>query len=60
MAALRITFNRFGSALFPVIMGAIAEIVGLEYAFYIVGATGVLLLCGLSVWVLKTRDQFDR
>ena len=60
VAALRITFNRFGSALVPVIMGAVAEAVGLENAFYIVGGTGVLLLCGLSVWVWQTQDQFNR
>lgn len=60
VAALRITFNRFGSALVPVIMGAVAEAVGLENAFYIVGGTGVLLLCGLSVWVWQTQDQLDR
>lgn len=57
-AALRISFNRFGGMLFPVIMGALAEIIGLEYAFYAIGGIGIVLICGLSVWVLRTRDQF--
>lgn len=57
-AALRISFNRFGGMLFPVIMGALAEVIGLEYAFYAIGAVGILLICGLSVWVMRTRDQF--
>lgn len=58
VAALRISFNRFGGMLFPVIMGALAEFIGLEYAFYAIGGTGIVLICGLSVWVLRTKDQF--
>ena len=57
-AALRISFNRFGGMLFPVIMGALAEVIGLEYAFYAIGGIGILLICGLSIWILRTRDQF--
>lgn len=59
-AALRISFNRLGGALVPVFMGAIAEIIGLENAFYVVGGLGIALLCGLSLWVLRTRDEFNR
>lgn len=59
VAALRISFNRLGGALVPVFMGAIAEVIGLEYAFYVVGGAGIALLCGLSVWVMRTRHQFD-
>ena len=51
VAALRISFNRLGGMLVPVAMGAIAEIVGLEYAFYIIGALGVVLIALLSVWL---------
>lgn len=57
-AALRISFNRFGGMLFPVIMGALAEVIGLEYAFYAIGGIGIFLICGLSIWILRTRDQF--
>lgn len=60
VAALRISFNRAGGALVPVFMGAIAEVIGLENAFYVVGGIGIGLLCGLSVWVLRTRDQFEK
>ena len=56
-AALRISFNRFGGMLFPVIMGALAEVIGLEYAFYAIGGIGIFLICGLSIWILRTRDQ---
>ncbi len=52
VAALRISFNRFGGALVPLAMGALAEIVGLEYAFYIIGAVGVVLIGLLALWVL--------
>ncbi len=51
VAALRISFNRLGSLLVPIIMGAVAEIVGLEYAFYIIGGSGVLLIGVLAIWV---------
>ena len=57
-AALRISFNRCGGMLFPVIMGALAEVIGLEYAFYAIGGIGIFLICGLSIWILRTRDQF--
>lgn len=56
-AALRISFNRFGGMLFPVIMGALAEVIGLEYAFYAIGGIGIFLICGLSIWIFRTRDQ---
>ena len=58
VAALRISFNRLGSALVPVLMGTLAEVIGLEYAFYAIGATGLVLLGVLSVWVARTMDQF--
>lgn len=54
VAALRLSFNKFGGALVPVIMGAIAEIVSLEYAFYLVGAAGVVALFGLGLWAARS------
>ena len=51
VAALRISFNRFGGALVPLAVGALAEWIGLEYAFYTVGATGVALIGLLALWV---------
>ncbi len=53
VAALRITFNRLGGALVPVAMGAIAEIVGLEQAFFLMGAAGLLSIGLLAVWVAR-------
>lgn len=58
VAALRITFNRLGNALFPVAMGALAEVTGLENAFYIVGGCGILLIGALAVWVARSKDRF--
>lgn len=54
VAALRISFNKFGGALVPFIMGAIAEFVGLETAFYVVGVTGGLALVGLGIWAARS------
>ncbi len=51
VAALRISFNRFGGALVPLAMGALAEVIGLEYAFYVIGAGGVALVGLLAIWV---------
>ena len=57
VAALRISFNRLGSALFPIGMGALAEVVGLEEAFYLIGGTGVLLIVGLGLWLYRKRPD---
>ncbi len=54
VVALRISFNRFGSLIFPVLMGLVAEFSGLEAAFYIVGVAAVLLIGLLSLWVWRS------
>lgn len=54
VTAMRLSFNRFGGAVVPLIMGALAEVVGIANSFYIVGATGVIMLGGLCIWVAKT------
>jgi len=53
VVALRLTFNRLGGALVPLVMGAAAEVIGLEAAFYAVGAAGVMLLLLLGVWARR-------
>ena len=57
VAALRISFNRLGAALFPIGMGALAEVIGLEASFYVIGLMGLFLIAGLAVWVSRTREQ---
>ena len=57
VTALRVSFNRLGNVVFPVAMGGLAELIGLEYAFYAVGGAGLLLLCVLSLWVVRARDR---
>ena len=54
VTAMRISFNRFGGAVVPLVMGALAEIVGIANSFYIIGAIGVVLLALLSLWVAKS------
>jgi MFS family permease len=54
VAALRITFNRLGGALVPLAMGALAEVVGIERSFYIMGALGIVLIALLAVWVWRS------
>ncbi len=56
VAALRISFNRFGGAMVPLAMGALAEVIGLEYAFYVVGAAGLVLVGLLAIWVARSPD----
>ena len=51
VTALRISFNRLGGAVVPLIMGALAEIVGIANSFYIVGAVGIAMLGLLSLWI---------
>ncbi len=54
VTAMRLSFNRFGGAVVPLIMGALAEVVGIANSFYIVGATGIAMLGGLCIWVART------
>lgn len=56
VAALRITFNRLGGALVPLAMGALAELVGLDASFYIIGAAGAAAIALLAVWVWRSPD----
>ena len=51
VTALRISFNRLGGAVVPLIMGALAEIVGIANSFYIIGAVGIVMLGLLSLWI---------
>ena len=59
VAALRISFNRLGAALFPIFMGALAEVIGLEASFYVIGLIGLCLIGGLAAWVARTKDQLQ-
>lgn len=51
VTAMRISFNRFGGAMVPLAMGALAEVVGIANSFYIIGAAGIAMLVPLSLWV---------
>lgn len=59
VVALRITFNRLGGALVPFIMGALAEVIGLEAAFYLMGVVGVVLLGVVGAWASR-QPEFKR
>lgn len=59
VTAMRVSFNRFGGAVVPLVMGALAEIVGIANSFYIVGALGIALLAVLSLW-MATSSAFER
>src|SRR5262249_58244663 len=45
---LRGTANRVASILSPLAMGALAEVAGLEAAFYLVGAAASIVLAGIT------------
>jgi len=53
VAALRVTLNRLGTVIFPILMGAIAEFFGLEVSFYVVGGMGLLALVWVALWAAK-------
>ena len=59
VAALRISFNRLGAALFPIGMGALAEVIGLEASFYIIGLLGLCLISALGVWVSRAKNKIS-
>jgi MFS family permease len=54
IVALRITVNRLTSMVIPLIMGAIAQWVGLEVSFYVIGAVGLFGLTVTSVWMARS------
>jgi cyanate permease len=61
IVALRITVNRLTSAIIPLIMGAIAQLFGLEISFYVIGSFGIVGLIVISIWMVtspafKTTD----
>ncbi|MDH3240834.1 MAG: MFS transporter [Alphaproteobacteria bacterium] len=56
VVALRITFNRLGGALVPILMGMLAEIIGIEASFYVIGIAGLVLLGGLGLWASRSPD----
>ena len=60
VAALRITFNRLGGALVPLAMGAIAEVAGLENAFYAMGAVGIIAVAALAIWIARSPSFVPR
>jgi MFS family permease len=59
VTAMRISFNRLGGAVVPLVMGALAEIVGIANSFYIVGAVGMAMLAVLAIWVARSPSFRD-
>jgi MFS family permease len=54
MVALRITINRLASAIIPIAMGALAELVGIANSFYVLGAFGIVAIGIVSLGILRT------
>jgi MFS family permease len=50
---LRGTANRVASILSPLAMGAIAEAVGLERSFYVVGAVASVVMIGIAIYLWR-------
>ena len=53
---LRGTANRVASVLSPLVMGAIAEAVGLETAFYVVGAAASIIMIAVAIYLWRHPD----
>ncbi len=50
---LRATANRVTSIAAPVLMGAIAEVVGIENSFYILGVIATVTMLGILLWMTR-------
>jgi MFS family permease len=50
---LRGTANRVASIVSPLAMGAIAEAIGLEYSFYVVGALVSVVMIGIAIYLWR-------
>ncbi len=57
---LRTTANRAAQTVLPVIMGAIAEVVGIANSFYIVGGVLLILIALVSVYAKRSPDLRSR
>jgi MFS family permease len=53
---LRGTANRVASILSPLAMGAIAEAVGLEVSFYVIGVFATVLMGGIAIYLWHRPD----
>ncbi len=53
---LRTTANRIAVLITPVLMGAIAEAIGIEASFYVMGGLLIILMLGVAV---KFRNAFE-
>jgi MFS family permease len=51
---LRTTINRAAQTLLPLVMGSIAEAVGLENSFYIIGGSLLIFMMGIAIYMLRT------
>jgi MFS family permease len=54
MVALRITINRCASAIIPIAMGGLAELVGIANSFYVLGVLGLVAIAMVSFGILRT------
>lgn len=50
---LRGTANRISSIVSPLVMGAMAEAVGLEWSFYLIGALASLIMIGTAIYLWR-------
>jgi predicted MFS family arabinose efflux permease len=57
---LRGTANRVASILSPLGMGAIAEAVGLEWSFYVIGALVSVVMIGLAIYLWRNPEVAKR
>jgi MFS family permease len=53
---LRGTANRVASILSPIAMGVIAELVGLEWSFYVVGMLVSVVMIGIAIYLWRRPD----
>ena len=53
---LRGTANRIASVGSPLAMGALAEAVGLEASFYVVGAAASIVMAGIAIYLWRRPD----
>ena len=54
VVALRITTNRLASAVIPLLMGGVAQWVGLEESFYVIGGIGLGGLALTVLWMVRS------
>jgi MFS family permease len=57
---LRATTNRVSSIVAPVLMGTVAEFIGIEAGFYVIGVLSVICMIIIAIWMTRHPEIHEK